>query len=68
MLRKLTSMDSQLPQESQQDISACKTGSRNEEESSLRRERRFKSAKQAPRVILPLSDRKLPKVFKMAGM
>ena len=33
----------------------------------MRRQKRFKSVKQAPRVIVPLSDRKLPKVFKMGN-
>jgi len=33
-------------------------------EIAIRRSRRLKSAKQAPKVVCPLSDRKLPKVFK----
>jgi hypothetical protein len=33
----------------------------------VRHERRLKSVKCTPKVVYPLSDRKLPKVFKMAG-
>ena len=66
MLRKLTSMETQLQKESEEEM-AGRMGAYLEGEVSMRRERKVKSVKQAPRVVFPISDRKLPKVFKMAG-
>ena len=52
VLRKLSSAETSIPLHNEQ--------------VSLR-QRRAKSVKLTPRVVMPVSDRKLPRVFKMAG-
>ena len=56
-----------MQKEGEEEETAGRMGAYLEGEVGMRRERKVKSVKQAPRVIFPISDRKLPKVFKMAG-